>query len=134
MDNEVFQVAETSLRNFFLRKKIRGKSDDSFEMMKYRGLSLGIDDENPKEVLFIVRIAALEVCFRVSDGKRVQGSLGGDERLVEQWYLLWGNKEMLVNWVKSRKNSEKHNSLRGANIEVEKKSIFSRPSFDNQNI
>lgn len=87
---------ESSLKNFFIREKSRAfAGSSSYTLMKYRGLSLKIKNEDTKNPVFVVGITAYEAHFRVYDGVKVQGSLGGDEQIVRKWYMYSGNKEAL---------------------------------------
>lgn len=87
---------ETSLRNFFVKEKTRATTGSTtYMLMKYRGLSLKLKNIGSKNCSFIVGIAAYEAYFRVADGMKYQGSLGGDEKIVRNWYLNYGNKEKL---------------------------------------
>lgn len=96
LNNEQLMELETSLRNFFIKEKSRAASgSSSYMLMKYRGLSLKIRNEGTKNVSFIVGIAAYEAYFRVADGIKYQGSLGGDEKIVRKWYMYFGNKEKM---------------------------------------
>ena len=63
--------------------------------MKYRGLSLKIKNEGSRNAVFVVGITAYEAHFRIYDGIKVQGSLGGDEQIVRKWYMYSGNKDAL---------------------------------------
>ena len=87
---------ESSLKNFFIREKSRAFAGSStYSLMKYRGISIRIKNEGTRNAVFIVGIAAYEANFRIHDGIKVQGSLGGDEQLVRKWYMYSGNKEAL---------------------------------------
>ena len=87
---------ESSLRNFFIREKSRAFTGSStYSLMKYRGLSLKVKDEGTKNAAFIVGIAAYEAHFRIQDGIKIQGSLGGDENIVRKWYMYTGTKEVM---------------------------------------
>ena len=87
---------ESSLRNFFIREKSRAFTGSStYALMKYRGMSLRIKDEGTRNAAFVVGIAAYEAHFRIQDGIKIQGSLGGDENLVRKWYMYTGTKEVM---------------------------------------
>ena len=119
---------ETSLRNFFLKEKGRFvKNNENYVLMKYRGLSLTMNDDNPRNVLFIVRIAALEAQFQVRDGLKIQGSLGGDERLVQQWFEQGTNKQTMVTVATKKKLKKKIEFKGDYQLETDKKSIFKQP-------
>lgn len=126
---EELMVVETSLRNFFLKEKTRhakNSNDNNHALLKYRGLSLTLNDDNPRNILFIVRIGTLEAQFRLFDGSKVQGSLAGDERIVLQWFLFGGNKEQLSAIVETKKDKKKVDFKHKANINTDKKTIFDR--------
>lgn len=129
INREELMVLETSLRNFFLKEKGRFvKNNESYVLMKYRGLSLTMNDDNPRNVLFVVRIAALEAQFQVRDGVKVQGSLAGDERLVSQWLEQGVNKETMIAIATKKKNKKKiENKTAYKALETEHKSIFKTP-------
>ena len=78
--------------------------------MKYRGLSLKIKNEGTRNAVFIVGITAYEAHFRIYDGIKVQGSLGGDEQLVRKWYMYSGNKEALEKIANTENVTEKPSS------------------------
>lgn len=128
INQEELMSLETSLRNFFLKEKGRFvKNNENYVLMKYRGLSLTMNDDNPRNVLFIVRIAALEAQFQVRDGLKIQGSLGGDERLVQQWLEQGTNKQMMVTVATKKKLKKKIEFKGDYQLETDKKSIFKQP-------
>lgn len=93
---EHLEEVESSLKNFFLREKARAfAGHGTYALMKYRGLSVSVKYEGTRKAVFIVGIAAYEAHFRISDGMKVQGSLGGDEQIVRKWYMYSGSKEIL---------------------------------------
>ncbi|MGN0014766.1 MAG: hypothetical protein ACI37T_05050 [Candidatus Gastranaerophilaceae bacterium] len=97
---------ESSLRNYFLKEKGRGiNNNQAHILMKYRGLSLSLNLDNPRNPLFVVRIGGLEAHFQISDGVKVHGSLGGDERIVYQWFIFGSNKDNLTT-ITSKKKSK----------------------------
>ncbi|MGN0014765.1 MAG: hypothetical protein ACI37T_05045 [Candidatus Gastranaerophilaceae bacterium] len=99
---------ESSLRNYFLKEKGRYVNKyQTHTLMKYRGLSLSLNDENPKNSLFAVCIGGLEAQFNVEDGIKTSGSLAGDEKFVYQWYWLGGNKEQMLEIIE-----KKHKNMR----------------------
>lgn len=63
--------------------------------MKYRGLSILIDDSDKGEPAFKVRIGAFEASFRIRDGLKVHGSLCGDEKIVIKWFYRGTNQQIL---------------------------------------
>jgi len=100
---------EASLRNFILKEKSNSTSFDdasSFNLMKYRGLSLTLDYRNPENPMFVVHIAALEAYFSMSNGTKETGSLGGDERYVYKWYMFGNVQEKFVASANSAKNKK----------------------------
>lgn len=107
-NQEELLPVESSLRNYFLKEKGRNiNNNQAHILMKYRGLSLSLNDENPRNPLFVVRIGGLEAHFQISDGVKVHGSLGGDERIVYQWFMFGSNKDnlsLIANKKKSRTN------------------------------
>lgn len=128
INKEELMVLETSLRNFFLKEKGRFvKNNENYVLMKYRGLSLSLNDDNPRNILFIVRIAALEAQFQVRDGLKIQGSLGGDERLVQQWLEQGANKQTMITVASKKKNKKKIEYKGAYQLEADKKSIFKQP-------
>lgn len=128
INKEELIVLETSLRNFFLKEKGRFvKNNENYVLMKYRGLSLSMNNDNPRNILFIVRIAALEAQFQVRDGLKVQGSLGGDERLVQQWFEQGTNKQTMITVATQKKNKKKIENKTAYQLETDKKSIFKQP-------
>ncbi len=128
INQEELMSLETSLRNFFLKEKGRFvKNNENYVLMKYRGLSLTMNDDNPRNVLFIVRIAALEAQFQVRDGLKIQGSLGGDERLVQQWFEQGTNKQTMVTVATKKKLKKKIEFKGDYQLETDKKSIFKQP-------
>lgn len=128
INQEELMSLETSLRNFFLKEKGRFvKNNENYVLMKYRGLSLTMNDDNPRNVLFIVRIAALEAQFQVRDGLKIQGSLGGDERLVQQWFEQGTNKQTMVTVATKKKLKKKIEFKGNYQLETDKKSIFKQP-------
>lgn len=128
INQEELMSLETSLRNFFLKEKGRFvKNNENYVLMKYRGLSLTMNDDNPRNVLFIVRIAALEAQFQVRDGLKIQGSLGGDERLVQQWFEQGTNKQTMVTVATKKKLKKKIEFKGDYQLEADKKSIFKQP-------
>lgn len=68
--------------------------------MKYRSLSFTINNSNPKNLVFTVRIGMLEASFDAKNGLKKSGSLGGDERIVTQWFLFGNNQEALAKYSK----------------------------------
>lgn len=128
INQEELMSLETSLRNFFLKEKGRFvKNNENYVLMKYRGLSLTMNNDNPRNVLFIVRIAALEAQFQVRDGLKIQGSLGGDERLVQQWFEQGTNKQTMVTVATKKKLKKKIEFKGNYQLETDKKSIFKQP-------
>lgn len=126
IEREELQILQNGLKNFILKEKSRFSrhGNDNLTLMKYRGLKLSFNADNPREILFMVRIASLEASFRLRDGIKVTGSLGGDERLVYQWYMLGCDKAVVEAAIKNTKKSKK-NSVNKASATVEiKKSIF----------
>lgn len=97
MDEEQLNQLETSLKNYFLSydEDNRGQIDHS-KMMKYRGLSLEVDNKEVEEPAFKVRIGAFEASFRVRDGLKVRGSLCGDEKKVSKWYYRGYNQQTII--------------------------------------
>lgn len=125
INKEELMVLESSLRNFFLKEKGRFvKNNENYVLMKYRGLALTLNDDNPRNVLFIVRIAALEAQFQVRDGLKVQGSLGGDERLVQQWFEQGTNKQTMITVATKKKQKKKVENRTNYQFEADKKTIF----------
>ena len=124
-NKEDLYTLEASLRNYFLREKSRFiKNNENYLLMKYRGLSLGLDDSNPRNVIFIVSIATLEAQFEVRTGHKVYGSLGGDERIVQQWYQLGGVQQSMVDITNRNKRKKKVNKQKENELNLDKKSIF----------
>ena len=125
INKEELMILESSLRNFFLKEKGRFvKNNENYVLMKYRGLALTLNDDNPRNVLFIVRIAALEAQFQVRDGLKVQGSLGGDERLVQQWFEQGTNKQTMITVATKKKQKKKVENRVNYQFEADKKTIF----------
>ena len=94
---------ESSLRNYFLKEK--GRYVNKYQihtLMKYRGLSLSLIDENPRNALFAVCIGGIEAQFQIEDGLKVSGSLAGDEKFVYQWFWLGGNREKMVEIIENK--------------------------------
>ncbi|MDD3236863.1 MAG: hypothetical protein PHV37_02040 [Candidatus Gastranaerophilales bacterium] len=87
-------ILESSLRNYMLDSLNEG-GRPGVSAMKYRGLTLNIDDRDKETPVFKVRIAALEAAFRIRDGIKITGSLAGDEKLVEKWYFRGYNKQQM---------------------------------------
>lgn len=131
IEKEELHILETGLKNYILKEKSRfmKHGENNFALMKYRGLKFTINTDNPRELLFIVRIASLEASFRLRDGIKVLGSLGGDERLVYQWYVLGCDKSLVEAAVLDSKKKKK-NSANKRNSTVEIKKV----SFKNQTI
>lgn len=103
---EIFQL-ENSLKNYFLDSVEKNQSNSS-NKMKYRGLSLRIEDFRDEEPVFKVRIGAFEAEFRIRDGLKVHGSLCGDERTVTKWFCRGYNQQTLQGLVgKTDMNSPK---------------------------
>ena len=124
-NKEDLYILEASLRNYFLREKSRFiKNNESYLLMKYRGLSLGLDDSNPRNVLFIVSIATFEAQFDVRTGHKVFGSLAGDERIVQQWYQLGGIQQTMIDLTNKNKRKKKLNTRKETEIDLDKKSMF----------
>lgn len=128
IEKEELHILETGLKNYIIKEKSRfmRHGENNFTLMKYRGLKFTINIDNPREILFVVRIASLEASFRLRDGIKVLGSLGGDERLVYQWYILGCDKSVveaaIINSKKKKKNAV---NKRSATVEI-KKSIFQK--------
>ena len=96
VSSEQLIEVESSLRNFFIREKSRAFTGSStYSLMKYRGLSLKVKNEGTRNAAFVVGIAAYEAHFRIQDGIKIQGSLGGDEKIVRKWYMYTGTKEIM---------------------------------------
>ncbi len=128
IEKEELHILETGLKNYIIKDKSRfmRHGENNFTLMKYRRLKFTINIDNPREILFVVRIASLEASFRLKDGIKVLGSLGGDERLVYQWYILGCDKSVveaaIINSKKKKKNAV---NKRSATVEI-KKSIFQK--------
>ena len=129
INKEELYAVESSLRNYFLREKSRYiKNNENYILMKYRGLTLDINDDNRRNILFIVRIAALEAAFDMNNGMKVSGSLAGDEKLVYQWFSQGMNQQVLIEIV-SKKRKKKKIMDQSAKTTIntdEKPSIFHR--------
>ena len=128
IEKEELHILETGLKDYILKEKSRfmKHGENNFALMKYRGLKFTINIDNPREILFVVRIASLEASFRLRDGIKVLGSLGGDERLVYQWYILGCDKSVVeAAIIKSKKKKKDAVNKRSATVEI-KKSIFQK--------
>lgn len=100
MDNERVLELETSLRNFFFDFAEVGQGQSAYAgRMKYRGLSLKIDDSQKEEPAFKVGIGTFEATFRISDGLKINGSLAGDEKIVMKWFYRGYNQQLLLELV-----------------------------------
>lgn len=96
MENEQLTELETSLRNFFFDSADSPKDQSSYAgRMKYRGLTLKIDDSQKEEPAFKVSIGVFEASFRISDGLKIHGSLAGDEKVVMKWYYRGSNHQLM---------------------------------------
>lgn len=96
MKNEEVLELETSLKNFFLNSnEITKDKLSSANIMKYRGLSMEIEEAGEDGLVFKVRIGAFEAKFRVRDGLKIHGSLCGDEKIVMKWYYRGSNQQIL---------------------------------------
>ena len=97
IEREELYILQNGLKNFILKEKSRYMrlGENNQNLMKYRGLKFSINAENPREILFVVRIATLEASFRIRDGIKVLGSLGGDERFVYQWFIFNCDKSLM---------------------------------------
>ena len=92
---ELYEL-ETSLKNYFLNSNEDNKGPVSHSnQMKYRGLSITMDESDKSEPAFKVRIGAFEASFRIRDGLKVHGSLCGDEKIVIKWFYRGSNKQTL---------------------------------------
>lgn len=130
IEREELHILETGLKNFLIKEKSRfiRHGENNYVLMKYRGLKFTINVDNPRELLFVVRIASLEASFRLRDGIKVQGSLGGDERLVYQWYVL-GCDKAVVETAVSNSKKKKRTTVNKPNTTVEvKRGIFQKPT------
>lgn len=97
IEREELLILQNGLKNFLIKEKSRymRSAESNQNLLKYRGLRFSINAENPREILFTVRIAALEASFRLRDGIRVSGGLGEDERLVYQWFIFNCDKTLM---------------------------------------
>lgn len=96
MKNDEVLELETSLKNFFLNSNEVTKDKlSSSNIMKYRGLSMEIEEGGEDGHIFKVRIGAFEAKFRIRDGLKIHGSLCGDEKIVIKWYYRGSNQQML---------------------------------------
>ncbi|MBQ2645413.1 hypothetical protein IJG14_07590 [bacterium] len=128
-NNEEILALESSLKNYFLREKARHIKNDAnlnYKLMKYRGLSLTLDDSNPRNILFVVGIATFEASFDTKTGLRVSGSLAGDERIVYQWFVFGGNQQVIAEIIDNRKKNKKK-------IQYERKTMQIDADNDKQN-
>ena len=130
IEREELHILQNGLKNFILKEKSRymRSGENNQHLMKYRGLKFSINAENPREILFVVRIAALEASFRLRDGIKVLGSLGGDERFVYQWFIFNCDKSLMKKAatcsLKTQKSSVNKHS---ATVEI-KNGIFRKPN------
>lgn len=131
-DEDALLLLESSLRNYILSEKEKRPHVHDASLIKYRGLKLGINDENPAEITFTVRIAGFEAQFRTYDGQKVMGSICGDEREVYRWYNLGDIKTKMVNIIANGTRSKEKEQLkkRSENSVAiqEKKSIWQQAS------
>lgn len=96
MENQELVELETSLRNFFFDSADSVKGQSVYAgRMKYRGLTLKMDNANKDEPSFKVSIGAFEAVFRLSDGLKIYGSLAGDEKIVMKWFYRGANQSLL---------------------------------------
>lgn len=79
IEREELHILQNGLKNFILKEKSRYMrlGENNQNLMKYRGLKFSINAENQREILFVVRIAALEASFRLRDGIKVFGKFRG---------------------------------------------------------
>lgn len=130
IEREELHILETGLRNYILKEKSKyiRHGENTHALIKYRGLKFSINAENPRELLFVVRIASLEASFRLRDGIKVIGSLGGDEKIVYQWFVLGCDKSVVEAVISSSKKKKKA-SVNKPNSTVEiKRNIFQKPT------
>ena len=111
-DEDELLLLETSLRNYIITEKEKRPRVYDASLIKYRGLALGINDENQAEVTFTVTIAGFEAQFRTADGIKVIGGLGGDERIIYKWYNSGENKFKLLKIIAEGKNKPKKELLK----------------------
>lgn len=133
---ELFPI-ENSLKNFILMElDDRRAGVNPSRLIKYRGLSVDIDDADKNNLAFKVRIGAFEATFRISDGLKINGSLCGDEKLITKWYYRGNNRNLLEQVATSRILSGSTETLKDIKIrpkedeEKEDESINSKQGFE----
>lgn len=131
IEREELYILQNGLKNFIMKEKSRYMrlGENNQNLMKYRGLKFSINVENPREILFVVRIAALEASFRLRDGIKVLGSLGGDERYVYQWFVFNCDKSLMKKAAScSLKTNKSSVNKHSATVEI-KSGIFRKSNI-----
>lgn len=80
-----FHSMEESLKDFLSEEQSDGYNSKSANFYKYNNLKLFIDPHKCNIPHFIIRIGISEAIYNASNGEKISGGLGPDERYIRKW-------------------------------------------------
>lgn len=81
----VFYEFEESLKNFLSEEQSDNYNTCKTNFYKYNNLRIYMDPQKNPDPHFIIRIGISEVMYNLSDGEKISGSLGADDRIAKRW-------------------------------------------------
>ncbi|MDD3436857.1 MAG: hypothetical protein PHC64_06880 [Candidatus Gastranaerophilales bacterium] len=83
--SEEFHTFEESLKEFLTEEQSDSYSSRNANFYKYNNLRIYMDPKKNKTPHFIIRIGISEAIYSISQGEKISGSLGPDERAIRRW-------------------------------------------------
>lgn len=102
-----FKDMEDSLRGFIIQEQSDAHNARSTNIAKYNNIKIWMDPSKYQQAHFFIRISISEAVFQLSDGSKLNGGLGYEERFIIKWFGRMGIKEKLQElWTNAEKSKE----------------------------